>query len=136
MSNTLDFTNFRDGPGGEICARFGFDISGYADWREMRHGFGDQNEAGAMEKKLRQFDGYASSGERAVLLGFLFALGFYSLADELAEGRAFRSMSIACFNLDHNSQKVFRWREKVIASACRWPSGAAGAPSRPLPRHL
>jgi hypothetical protein len=28
------------------------------------------------------------------------------------------------------------WREKVIAFACRWPSGAAGALSRLLPLHL
>jgi hypothetical protein len=32
--------------------------------------------------------------------------------------------------------RLKRRREKVIASACRWPSGAAGAPTRPLPQHL
>lgn len=84
------FASFRDGPGGEICRRLGMDIAECQSWLDYKK-LGQWNDNLFTEKATAFYD-VGSSGERALLLGVLYAAGFASLADELAEGKAWRNM--------------------------------------------
>lgn len=91
------FTDFRDGPGGEVCRRFDLDIAECVSWQHMKNlaGWFDDTPAGkekSLADRATEFYDVASSGERALLLGALYAADFASLADDLAQGKAWRNM--------------------------------------------
>lgn len=93
MTTTLYFAHFRDGPGGAMCRRLGLEIvDDCQSWEEFTRIavlYNDKSEGRLVQSASALF-GVASHGERPLIQAILVAADFAWLADELAEGEAWR----------------------------------------------
>ena len=90
----LTFGAFLSGPGGRVLRRLGVTTAGIVTWRELTECAVQHNREtnGGFAKAARELAGAASSGEMVLLQALLHATDFSRLADEIAEGRAWRMM--------------------------------------------
>jgi hypothetical protein len=72
-------------------------LAGAGSWRDLRELIVDFNkpDEGNFVNAARQCDGVCSSGERVLLHAILYVTDFAWLADELADGSAWRNMNRA-----------------------------------------
>jgi hypothetical protein len=86
----MNFANFRDGIGGEMCRRLGFDIAKCQTWADYTRTAVAYNDSGkdCLVHSARELHAVASHGELALIQACLLAADFAWLADELAGGAA------------------------------------------------
>ncbi|MBX9820051.1 hypothetical protein [Afipia birgiae] len=93
----MSFRDFKNGEPAKAIFRamgLGSYLDAAGSWYALRHLIVDFNDksSGGFVDRARKCDGVASSGERTLLHAVLFATDFAWLADELADGRAWRKM--------------------------------------------
>lgn len=87
------FTDFRDGLGGDICGRLGFDASKATGWRDLTARLREHDgTSGRFLAAAKEFSGVCSSGERVVLAAILASGGWYENADTICPGFWQRTM--------------------------------------------
>ncbi len=81
------FTDFRDGLGGDVCGRIGFDASTATGWRNFTARLREHDgSSGRLLAAAEEFSGVCSSGERIVLAAVLASGGWNQDADRICPG--------------------------------------------------
>lgn len=91
----LGFSDFRDGPAGDLCTRVGLSLAGVTSWSAFASHFQQVNKRseGALVERLMGFP--ASSGETALIMAILHAADYSRFADDLAGGKAWHLLEYA-----------------------------------------